>query len=855
MEDDEPSSRQERVRRGTVLKRAIQFFIVFSIVAVAVAGLAGTAVGELTLAADGTIDTESQEGETDWHEYQAGIENIGTNDATGPASDPSTAWSVPLEDDVTASPVVVDDTVYIGSESGGLHGLDADSGAQVWEFDTESDITASAAVHDGTVYVGNADAVYAVDGATGDEEWNTTTDSSIEAPPTVTDGTVYVGSDDGTVYAIDVDTGDTEWSTDIDGPVKTAPAFADDTVFVGTSDDDGHVYALDSTDDGAQQWQFEVHEEVRAAPTVVDDTVYLVGGGDFSAGYVYAVPTDPEWDEGTYDEDEHWQFEEDRISASVAVADGTVYVGTQRAGRGLYALDAEEGTTKWDVGFEDDIETSPAVADGAVYVGDNEGVVHAVETDGTEGWSYELDGEITSPAVANERVYVGTNRHGHVYAIEAELTVNGTITDGDGEPVDDVLVSLNDTEETISETRTNEDGEYTLHPPSGDYDLSAERFGIETEIRDLDPLGPGDATTADVEVTRQTPGVIEGTVFEPDGKTSVDDGSVTLYADRARTSEIASADLGDGSYEFDDLDPGETYYLTVAGGVDHPDARDGRTVEPDTTHVVDFVLNTDWQFFGENRANTGVNVGSGPVDTVGQEWRFHGGDEVVGSPVVVDDTVYVTRTGVDGEKNGLFALDTDNGSTEWEYRTDDSLYSIDSTPAVADGLVYFGTRNNDDRIVAVDAADGSFVWDRELDSTVYGYPVVYDGLLVYATESFSDNPTVHARNAETGEWVWGYETERNVPVRQRSQTGPSSSPTLVRIRDSQRSTWSPVNANGSLRSGVLILHRLWSMGPSTSELGTISSTQLTLKTEPRSGHSKPKEPSMAPQRSLTARSM
>src|SRR5205823_2143420 len=72
-----------------------------------------------------------------------------------------------------------------------------------------------------------------------------------------------------------------------------------------------------------------------------------------------------------------WTYEAgDSIESSAAIADGTVYVGSQSSD--LLAIDLKTGKLRWKYRAQDGIgESSPAVHDGIVYVGDLSGVFHA----------------------------------------------------------------------------------------------------------------------------------------------------------------------------------------------------------------------------------------------------------------------------------------------------------------------------------------------------------------------------------------------------------------------------------------------------------------------------------------------
>jgi len=104
-----------------------------------------------------------------------------------------------------------------------------------------------------------------------------------------------------------------------------------------------------------------------------------------------------------------WTYEAgEPIESSAAIADGTVYVGTQAAE--LLALDLKTGKLLWKYKTSEGIgESSACVADGVVYVGDLSGVVHAVSKDGKGLWTFKTGSEIkASPVVVDDRVLIGS---------------------------------------------------------------------------------------------------------------------------------------------------------------------------------------------------------------------------------------------------------------------------------------------------------------------------------------------------------------------------------------------------------------------------------------------------------------
>ena len=113
-----------------------------------------------------------------------------------------------------------------------------------------------------------------------------------------------------------------------------------------------------------------------------------------------------------------------------AVADGMVFVGTGHrrftapAGA-VNALDAGNGTVRWQFRTGDSVVAAPVVAGGIVYVASQDHTIYALHTaDGSLIWRYQTTNELWgSPAVVGAAVYVAGASAGDeapsVYALRA----------------------------------------------------------------------------------------------------------------------------------------------------------------------------------------------------------------------------------------------------------------------------------------------------------------------------------------------------------------------------------------------------------------------------------------------------
>ena len=95
--------------------------------------------------------------------------------------------------------------------------------------------------------------------------------------------------------------------------------------------------------------------------------------------------------------------------------------------------------------------------------------------------------------------------------------------------------------------------------------------------------------------------------------------------------------------------------------------------------------------FRANLQRTGVYNTKGIHQLTELKWKFKTEGWVYSSPAIADGVVYF------GSKDGnLYAVDIKTGQEKWKFKT---KYWVLSSPAIADGVVYFGS--NDCNLYAV----------------------------------------------------------------------------------------------------------------------------------------------------------
>jgi outer membrane protein assembly factor BamB len=205
------------------------------------------------------------------------------------------------------------------------------------------------------------------------------------------------------------------------------------------------------------------------------------------------------------------------------------------------------------------------------------------------------------------------------------------------------------------------------------------------------------------------------------------------------------------------------------------------------TKLFDYNMLTGWN----SSLNRAVN-NSLDIDNLDILWNYSMPSEVINSPLVVEDRIYICSFNALSPYTSLYALNATNGSILWRslcgsnpdyysvaysngiiylpyYDGTSTLFArnatngtqiwnatIDgrifdySTPAVSDGRVYINSMNN--LTYALNATNGSILWNYTSPGTVYSGPAVYDGKIFL----IANDGKTYALNATNGTQIWNY---------------------------------------------------------------------------------------------------
>ncbi len=223
------------------------------------------------------------------------------------------AWKYKTGGAVNSSPVIYNNTVYVGSDDHKLYALRADKWGLKWTFDTDGKITNAPTVYMGNVYFSSRDLkIYAVDASTGTKKWEAQVDGWVNSPLVAFNNKIYVGCYENKIYIFNAMTGKKEGSDreriNISGvefacvkgefyPIdahnrasgwknsvqrsESWPAIANGFAYIGSRDN--RIYAFDIKT-RRQVWFYETDGWVDSSPAIAKGKLF-VGSRD---GYVYA---------------------------------------------------------------------------------------------------------------------------------------------------------------------------------------------------------------------------------------------------------------------------------------------------------------------------------------------------------------------------------------------------------------------------------------------------------------------------------------------------------------------------------------------------------------------------------------
>ncbi|MBI4778567.1 PQQ-binding-like beta-propeller repeat protein, partial [Candidatus Desantisbacteria bacterium] len=173
-----------------------------------------------------------------------------------------------------------DGKMFFGSTDGKVYCLNADTGEQLWVYETLKPIISSPVLDNDTIYVGSRDGYLYSLTTDGQLRWKYYTGDSIESSPNIHNGVIYVISTSGDLYAL-LSNGDIKWRIQLKGMGFSSPIIGfDGKIFVGVNGDQetSALYALSEW--GQVLWKYPLVYGIRSSAGVGYDGSIYVGVKD-----------------------------------------------------------------------------------------------------------------------------------------------------------------------------------------------------------------------------------------------------------------------------------------------------------------------------------------------------------------------------------------------------------------------------------------------------------------------------------------------------------------------------------------------------------------------------------------------
>jgi outer membrane protein assembly factor BamB len=272
---------------------------------------------------------------------------------------------------IYASPVVLNQMVYVGGNDGKIHGYPFDNNTLSSNPSSHSDYLGGAIiggiviVNDRIYFATSVGTIYALNANSLGKEWDYNIGSKIWSAPAVAGNTLYIGSLDKKLYALNTSDGTKIWEYETEGAISATPVVYDNKVYIG--DYDRCFYALDAIN-GNLIWKYPAANEANdkpqnwfwAKPVILNDTIYA----PCLDGNVYALNASTGNLINKY-------VLGDSISSSPAVIGNSIVVATtdlrKKTGK-VFLIDTTDKSQKELDSFAEGINAPLFVNDDVVYV-------------------------------------------------------------------------------------------------------------------------------------------------------------------------------------------------------------------------------------------------------------------------------------------------------------------------------------------------------------------------------------------------------------------------------------------------------------------------------------------------------
>lgn len=135
----------------------------------------------------------------------------------------------------------------------------------------------------------------------------------------------------------------------------------------------------------------------------------------------------------------------------------------------------------------------------------------------------------------------------------------------------------------------------------------------------------------------------------------------------------------------------------------------------------------------------------------------------VAAPRVAKDAIYFAAIHARGFKldGAVYCLDPSTGKSKWSFDADGTMLPTGSSPALANGRLYFGEgmhANFSCRLFCLDAATGKQFWTFPTTDHIEGGPLILGDAVIFP----AGNDGLYAVDAATGKMKWNFRADLHI---------------------------------------------------------------------------------------------
>ncbi len=324
---------------------------------------------------------------------------------------PKVGWTFRTKGAVSSEATVAQGVIAIGTDEGLIQTVDMATHSERWRVVTMDSVEATPAIVDNILFAGSNDHTFrALDLVTGRKIWHVDGEEKFPTggvPVTGPQGEkcILVNGYDGISRCLRRANGSLVWKHETQDYINGSPALLDgDLVAFGGCDSVIHVVHFK---DGTAANQVKSDAQIIRSLAVWGSTVY---GVNFANQLIaFDVKSDkPAW---------LYECDGEQFTTSPGVDEERVYVGARD--KHLHAVDRLTGKPVWKFKTGGRVESSPLVFDDAVVFGSSDGRLYALAPkDGSVIWRLDLGEDLpNAPAFADGKIVIGGG-DGNLFVIE-----------------------------------------------------------------------------------------------------------------------------------------------------------------------------------------------------------------------------------------------------------------------------------------------------------------------------------------------------------------------------------------------------------------------------------------------------